>query len=149
MAPTKIDLPKLTGDITASSVTTWLNLCQDSFEAWSLMNPDTKLSVPLQILIAGLRLEAPLAAHWWSKICKQLNVLATWNEFVESIKEHFVPGSWRLDALSTFYMISQGSAAFPDYVAHLQQARASLGSAGHGFLITNLVMKCHLLFRAY
>ncbi len=148
MAPTKIDLPKLTGDLTASSVTTWLNLCQDSFEAWSLMNPDCKLPVPLQILLAGLKLEAPAAAQWWSENREGLKVLSTWKEFVDALKERFVPGSWRLDALSTFYMISQGSTTFPDFVARLQQARTTLGSAGRGFLITNSVMKCHLLFRA-
>jgi hypothetical protein len=49
MKMAKIDLPALTGDLDAANVTSWLNLCEDSFEAWSALNSDRQKIIKLPL----------------------------------------------------------------------------------------------------
>lgn len=77
-----------------------------------------------------------------------LKALKTWSAFSTAVKDRFVPANWRMDALLSFYTISQGSSSFPDFVSRLQTARNTLASAGKGFAIHDTVMKNHLLFHS-
>jgi hypothetical protein len=143
---TKLDLPTLSGTLEASTISNWLNLCDDSFQAFSLMNPTRTVDDSLRILLAGLKMESPAAATWWSENRDSLKALTTWSAFSAAVKDRFVPANWRMDALISFYAISQGSGSYPDFVSRLQMARNTLASAGKGFAIHDTVMKNHLLF---
>ena len=145
---TKLDIPTLS-DLGPASINSWLGLCQDSFDAWALMNPSKTMDDSLRILLAGIKMDAAAAAVWWSENREELRKLKTWLEFSTAVKERFVPATWRLDALSTFYDISQGSAPYMDFVSRLQDARNVLASAGKGFTIHDSVLRNHLLFRAH
>ena len=68
----KIDLPLLTGKLDTGNVSSWLNLCTDSFEVWSAMNSDKSMKVSLQIVLVGLKMESPQAKHWWNENCDEL-----------------------------------------------------------------------------
>jgi hypothetical protein len=109
---TKLELPTLAGTLDASTISNWLNLCADSFEAFSLMNPTRTIDDSLRILLAGLKMEAPAAATWWNENRDSLKALTTWAAFSTAVKDRFVPANWRMDALQTFYAISQGSSSF-------------------------------------
>ena len=63
---TKLDIPTLS-DLGPASINAWLGLCQDSFDAWSLMNPTKTIDDTLRILLAGIKMEAAPAAVWWSE----------------------------------------------------------------------------------
>jgi len=117
------------------------------FEAWDLLNPTRPLDPSLQILLAGLKLESPVAAQWWCENYEVLKKMGSWADFATAVKDHFVPASWRLDSLACFYAISQcSSKSFADFLARLQSARSALSGAGCGFTINDSVMKNHLLF---
>ena len=62
---TKIDIPALSGALDAATITAWLATCEDTFEAWDLLNPTRPLEPGLRILLASLKLESPVAAQWW------------------------------------------------------------------------------------
>ena len=51
---TKLDIPTLS-DLGPASINAWLGLCQDSFDAWSLMNPTKTIDDTLRILLAGIK----------------------------------------------------------------------------------------------
>jgi len=117
------------------------------FEAWDLLNPTRPLDPSLQILLAGLKLESPVAAQWWCENREVLKKMGSWADFATAVKDRFVPASWRLDSLACFYTISQRSSeSFADFLARLQSARSALSGAGRGFTINDSVMKNHLLF---
>ena len=112
------------------------------------MNPSRTIDDSLRILLAGLKMESPAAATWWSENRDTLKALTTWSAFSTAVKDCFVPANWRMDALLSFYAIHQGSSSFPDFVSRLQTARNTLASAGKGFAIHDSVMKNHLLFHS-
>jgi hypothetical protein len=143
---TKIDIPPLSGQLDAPAITAWLATCEDTFEAWDLLNPSRPLDTGLRVLLAGLKLESPLAAQWWCENREILKKSTTWADFATAVKDRFVPASWRLDSLSRFYAISQGSSSFSDFLTRLQSARSALSGAGRGFTINDSMMKNHLLF---
>lgn len=143
---TKIDLPTLTGNLNAANVTSWLNLCEDSFEAWSAMNSDKVMKISLQILLAGLKMDSTPAKQWWNDNLDELKLLTSWTLFASRIKDHFVPQNWRMDALAKFYSVSQGSLPFTDFVSNLQDAHNTLVSGGTGFTVSDSIIKNHLLF---
>ena len=143
---TTIDLPLLTGELDAANITSWLNLCTDSFEVWSALNSEKPVKPSLQIVLAGLKMESPLAKHWWNENRDELKVLPTWDAFAQRVKDRFVPANWRMDALAKFYKISQESSPFLDFVTALQTARNALASSGAGFTINDSIHKNHLLF---
>ena len=143
---TKIDLPILTGDLDAANVSTWLNLCMDSFEVWSAMNSDKEIKTSLQIVLAGLKMDTPAAKQWWNENRHELKLLPTWDTFAQRVKDRFVPANWRMDALAKFYQISQGSSPFLDFVTALQTARNALALSGTGFSVNDSILKNHLLF---
>jgi len=142
---TKLEIPVLTGVLDASNVNAWLNLCQDSFEVHAAVNSST-LKPSIQIVLAGIKMEAAGAKSWWNENREELKALATWDEFARKVKDRFVPANWKMDALAHFYGISQGSSGFMDYAARLQEARNTLSSGGTGFTISDSVFKNHLLF---
>jgi hypothetical protein len=146
MKMAKIDLPALTGDLDAANVTSWLNLCKDSFEAWSAMNSDKVVKVSLQVLLAGLKMESPPAKHWWNENRDDLKLVTSWNVFAQRVKDRFVPPNWHMNALAKFYSISQGTSPFTDFVTNLQNARNALASSGSGFTVNDSIIKNHLLF---
>ena len=104
------------------------------------------LKLSSQIVLAGIKMEAPAAKSWWNENHDELKALMTWEEFTKKMKDHFVLANWKMDALALFYGISQGSSSFMDYAARLQEARNTLSSGGTGFTISNSVFKNHLLF---
>ena len=106
---TTIDLSLLTGELDAANITSWLNLCTDSFEVWLALNSEKPIKPSLQIVLAGLNMESPLAKHWWNENRDELKVLPTWDAFAQRVKDRFVPANWRMDALAKFYRISQAS----------------------------------------
>lgn len=142
----KIDLPLLTGELDAANITSWLNLCTDSFEVWSAMNSDKEMKASLQIVLAGLKMDSPPAKHWWNENRDELKALPNWDAFAQRVKDRFVPANWRMDALAKFYKISQGSSPFLDFVTTLQNARNALASSGSGFTVNDSILKNHLLF---
>ena len=143
---TKIDIPALSGQLDAPTITAWLATCEDTFEAWDLLNPTRPLDTGLRVLLAGLKLESPIAAQWWCENREVLKKSESWADFTTAVKDRFVPASWRLDSLARFYAISQGSSSFSDFLGRLQSARSALSGAGRGFTINDSVMKNHLLF---
>jgi hypothetical protein len=145
---TKIDIPALSGKLDASVITAWLATCEDTFEAWDLLNPTRPLDTGLRVLLAGLKLESPVASQWWCENREVLKKSPSWADFATAVKDRFVPASWRLDSLAAFYAISQGSSSFSDFLARLQSARSALSGAGRGFTINDSVMKNHLLFNS-
>jgi len=142
---TKLEIPVLSGVLDASNINAWLNLCQDSFEVHAAVNAST-LKPSIQIVLAGIKMEAPAAKSWWNENRDELKILTTWEEFAKKVKDRFVPANWKMDALALFYGISQGSSSFMDYTAKLQDARNNLSSGGTGFTISDSVFKNHLLF---
>lgn len=143
---TKIDILALLGSLDAATIMAWLATCEDTFEAWDLLNPTRPLEPGLRILLAGLKLESPVAAQWWCENRETLKKLASWAEFATAVKDRFVPASWRLDSLASFYAVSQGTSSFSSFLARLQAARSALSGAGKGFTINDSIMKNHLLF---
>ena len=143
---TKIDIPALLGTLDAAVITAWLVICEDTFDAWDLLNPTRPLEPSLRILLAGLKLESPVAAQWWCENRETLKKSGSWAEFATAVKDRFVPASWRLDSLASFYAVSQGSSSFSSFLAHLQAARSVLSGAGKGFTVNDSIMKNHLLF---
>ena len=142
---TKLDVPVLTGILNAPNINFWLNLCQDSFEVQAAIT-STMLRPAIQIVLCGLKMEAPAVKSWWNENRDQLKLLATWEEFAMKVKEHFIPANWKMDALALFYTISQGSSLFMDYASALQDAHNALSSGGTGFTISDSIFKNHLLF---
>jgi hypothetical protein len=45
----------------APTITAWLAMCEDTFEAWDLLNPAHPLDTNLKILLEGFKLESPVA----------------------------------------------------------------------------------------
>jgi Retrotransposon gag protein len=142
---TKLEIPVLSGVLDASTVNAWLNLCQDSFEVHAAVNSST-LKPTIQIVLAGIKMEASAAKSWWNENRDELKALTTWDEFAKKVKDRFVPANWKMDALAHFYGISQGSLGFMDFATRLQEARNTLSSGGTGFTISDSVFKNHLLF---
>jgi hypothetical protein len=118
----------------------------DSFEVWSAMNSDKVIKASLQIVLAGLKMDAPAAKQWWNENRDELKLLPTWETFAQRVKDRFVPANWRMDALAKFYQISQGSSPFLDFVTTLQTARNALALSGTGFSVNDSILKNHLLF---
>ena len=143
---TKIELPLLTGELDTTNISSWLNLCADSFEVWSAMNADKTIKASLQIVLAGLKMDSPPAKHWWNENRDELKLLPTWDAFSQRVKDRFVPPNWRMDALAKFYSITQGSSPFASFVTSLQTARNALTSSGTGYTISDSILKNHLLF---
>ena len=89
---TKLEIPVLSGILDASNVNSWLNLCQDSFEVHAAVNSST-LKPSIQIVLAGIKIEAVAARSLWNENREELKVLATWDEFTKKVKDHFVPAN--------------------------------------------------------
>lgn len=142
---TKLEIPVLSGILDASNINSWLNLCQDLFEVHAAVNLST-LKPSIQIVLTGIKMEAVAARSWWNENHEELKVLATWDEFVKKVKDHFVPANWKMDTLAHFYAILQGLSSFVDYAVKLQEACNTLSSGGTGFTISDSIFKNHLLF---
>jgi hypothetical protein len=142
---TKLDIPALSGSLDVFTVNGCLNLCQDLFKVHAMLNT-TVLKLTIQIVLAGIKIEAPMARNWWNKNHEELKVLAMWDNFARRVREHFVPANWRMDALASFYMISQSSTSFTDFATKLQEAHNTLSTGSTGFTISESVLKNHLLF---
>lgn len=77
-----------------------------------------------------------------------LKQLATWEEFASRFKDRFIPSGWHIDALARFYDVSQDFDDFRSFLASLQAAQNTLGSAGDAYAISDSVFKNHLFFFA-
>jgi len=97
---TKIDVLALSGQLDAPAITAWLATCEDTFEAWDLLNLTHPLDTSLWVLLTGLKLESPIAAQWWCENCDVLKKSESWVDFATAVKDHFIPASWRLDSLA-------------------------------------------------
>ena len=142
---TKLEISVLSGVLGALNVNSWLNLCKDSFEVHAAVNSST-LKPSIQIILAGIKMEAVAVRSWWNENYEELKVLATWDKFAKKVKDHFVLANWKMDVLMHFYAISQGSSSFVDYAVRLQEAHNTLSSGGTGFTISDSIFKNHLLF---
>ncbi|KAH6917795.1 hypothetical protein BKA70DRAFT_1186 [Coprinopsis sp. MPI-PUGE-AT-0042] len=149
MPSTKLDLPSLVSPISASSVSAWLDNCEDAFEVFSTMNPTADIKVSAQITMVGLKMVAPEAAQWWNENRATMKALTTYAEFVAKVRERFTPSGWKMDALATFYATRQGKLSFADFVTAAQSARGVLGTAGSAWKITDAMFKNHLLFHCH
>ncbi|KAJ7764776.1 hypothetical protein B0H16DRAFT_1798178 [Mycena metata] len=145
----KLDFPKLVGELTPASIHGWLGRCEDTLEAWEAINSEKTIAPKVIITLAGLKMEEATAATWWSENRTELKALGSWAEFAGKVKARFVPSNWRMAALATFYSIQQGPTAFPAFAKALVDARNVLASAGAGYTINDSMMKNHLLFYAH
>lgn len=144
----RLQFPAL-ASIEPATINAWLNRCEDAFELWSLTGTTLRtMDESLRVLLAGTRMEEPVAAQWWNENRETLKALKAWTAFVSAVKERFIPASWKMDGLLAFYLISQGSLPFLDFVTRLQAARTAIASAGKGIAISDTIMKNHLLFHA-
>ena len=89
---TKLEVPTLSGTLDASTVNGWLNLCQDSFEVHVAVNA-SPLKVSIQIVLAGIKMEAPTARSWWNENREDLKSLTTCDDFATRVKDRFVPAN--------------------------------------------------------
>jgi hypothetical protein len=142
---TKLEIPKLAGDLDAAAIMAWLNSCHDSFEVHTAVN-NAVLTPATQITLAGLKMESPTARAWWHENRDELKALPTWAEFDRRVRERFMPANWKMDALARFYLITQGSAPFSSFVTSLQESRNAIALAGVGFTVSDSVFKNYLLF---
>ncbi|KAJ7119394.1 hypothetical protein C8R46DRAFT_1238667 [Mycena filopes] len=145
----KLDFPKLTGELTPATIHGWLGRCEDTFEAWEALNPDKTMKPQVIITLAGLKMEERAAATWWNENRAELKKLSSWAEFAGKVKARFVPSNWRMAALGAFHAIQQGQTPFPDFAKTLVEARNVLASGGVGYVITDSVLKNHLLFYSH
>jgi len=93
---TKLEIPVLSGNLNTLNVNAWLNLCQDSFKVHAAVNSST-LKPSIQIVLARIKMEAPAVKSWWNENHEELKTLMTWEEFVKKVKDHFIPGSSKLE----------------------------------------------------
>ncbi|KAJ7188448.1 hypothetical protein C8R46DRAFT_1205609 [Mycena filopes] len=108
-AMSKLDFPKLTGELTPTAIHGWLGRCEDTFEAWEALNPDKSMKVQVIVTLA------------------ELKKLSSWTEFAAKVKARFVPSNWRMAALGVFHAIHQGQSTFPEFSKSLVEARNVLG----------------------
>ena len=85
-----LKIPVLSGIFDASTVNAWLNLCQDSFEVHAAVNRSI-LKPSIQIVLAGIKMEAAAVKSWWNENHKKLKTLMAWENFVKKVKDQFVP----------------------------------------------------------
>ncbi|KAJ8475433.1 hypothetical protein ONZ45_g15607 [Pleurotus djamor] len=144
----RCDVPTLSGVLTAPldgpMVNTWIDRCEDEFDAYTLIN-NVVLPDQLRILFASMKLEHPDARAWWSERREELKTLGAWTTFASRLRERFVSVNWRLDALARFYSIRQNG-PFNSFVAELLSARNALSSAGSGYVLSDSTVKNHILF---
>ena len=76
----------LTGIFDASNVNAWLNLCQDSFKVHAAVNSAT-LKLLIQIILAGIKMEAAAVKSWWNENREELKGLSTWDKFAKKVKD--------------------------------------------------------------
>jgi hypothetical protein len=145
----KLDYPKLNEELSPTVIHGWLGRCEDTFESWQAMNPDKLIAARTLIMLAGLKMEESMAATWWNENRDKLKKLESWAEFAQEVKDRFVPSNWRMLALAAFYSIQQGSSSFLEFTKALQNARNALAGASQSWVISDAVLKNHLLFSSH
>ncbi|KAJ7769766.1 hypothetical protein B0H14DRAFT_2632658 [Mycena olivaceomarginata] len=145
----KLEFPKLTESLTPAVIHGWLGRCEDTYEAWQAMNQDKTIAPGTLITLAGLKMEENTAATWWNENRADLKGLKSWDLFAQKVKDRFVPSNWRMAALAAFYAIQQGSSMFAKFADSLQNARNALAGAGVGYMISDSILKNHLLFHSH
>ncbi|KAJ7879255.1 hypothetical protein B0H14DRAFT_3773892 [Mycena olivaceomarginata] len=126
-AMSKLDYPKLNEELSLTVIHGWLGRCEDTFESWQAMNPDKLIAACTLIMLAGLKMEESTAATWWNENCDKLKKLESWAEFAQE----------------------QGSSSFLEFAKALQNVRNALAGAGQSWVISNAVLKNHLLFLSH
>ncbi|KAF7337157.1 hypothetical protein MVEN_02153700 [Mycena venus] len=148
-AMSKLDFPKLNEELTSMAIHSWLGRCEDTYETWQALNPDKTMAPCMLITLVGLKMEESTVATWWNENREKLKKLEAWVEFAQEVKDRFVPSNWRMVALATFYSVQQGQLTFPAFVKALQNTCNALVGAGQGWVISDAILKNHLLFHSH
>ncbi|KAF5374516.1 hypothetical protein D9615_009034 [Tricholomella constricta] len=135
------------GPITPSAINDWLSQCENGFAIYAATKSEKspELDVVTKIRLTGTQLHEPSAAAWWNAGRKEFLKLATWEEFEKQIWKRFMAKGYKLIALCTFFLCSQGRQSFAEYSAALMEARNLAGST----VITPTIYKYQLLFHAH
>jgi hypothetical protein len=110
------------------------------------MNLDKLIAVCMLITLTGLKMDQSTATTWWNENHDKLKKLGSWAEFAQEVKDRFIPSNWCMLALVAFYSIQQGSSSFLNFAKALQNACNALTGAGQSWVISDIVLKNHLLF---
>ncbi|KIJ27270.1 hypothetical protein M422DRAFT_191235 [Sphaerobolus stellatus SS14] len=137
-------LSPFVGPLTPSAIEEWLGQCEDGFTIYATTKNEKTpaLTVEIQVRLTGTQLQEPSAAAWWSAGRKEFLKLESWAAFEKQIKARFMPKGYKLIALRTFFLCSQGRLPFLEYASILTEARNITGSTA----ITPTIYKYQLLF---
>ncbi|KIJ37764.1 hypothetical protein M422DRAFT_259602 [Sphaerobolus stellatus SS14] len=140
-------IPEFHGPLTASSLTAWLGQCDDGFAIYSAMKTDKSpdLNVMTKIRLTGSQLKESTAAAWWTAGRKEFLTTMTYETFVKKLEGRFMPKGYKLVALRTLFLCSQGRSQFSDYAAALVEAHNALSEK----VINANLYKYHLLFHSH
>ncbi|KAF6753826.1 hypothetical protein DFP72DRAFT_394630 [Ephemerocybe angulata] len=133
------------GPLTANGLKVWLGQCEDGFDNYQDTHKGAELGVKTRIRLTGASLAELQMAEWWSVGRKEYLELATWEMFVQKLKDRFLPVDWKTDALEKFYGCMQGKRDFRVFAAELVQCCGTLPSG----TISTTIIKYHLLFFAH
>ncbi|KAF7324167.1 Reverse transcriptase domain-containing protein [Mycena kentingensis (nom. inval.)] len=125
---TRLVFPVFTDDPTPVSVRNWLET---------------------RIILAGMKLEQEELASWWNENRETLKALTSWDSFKTKLRERWVRGTWRDEALVDFYDLRQGADTFSGFYKRLEAARGVLTAAAGEYTINDTVFKNHLLAFAH
>ena len=135
------------GPITPTALEAWLGQCEDGFAIYTSTKSDKTpdLDVPTKIRLTGTHLHEPSMAAWWNANRKEFLKLASWDALEKQIRSRFMPKGYKLMALRSFFLCSQGKSTFSDYAATLAEARNGVGPS----IISASIYKYQLLFHAH
>lgn len=145
MAP-RLEVPTFSGPLSAQTITTHLNRCEDAFQLYEALGGDA-VSPANRILVVGFKFDEPSVAQWWNDNRATLKALPTWSEFRGKVLARFVPVGWDTDALCAFYMLRQGTGDYTTFVSAVQSGKDAVGTGA--LKVSAQVHKNHLLFHAH
>ncbi|KAF7299491.1 Reverse transcriptase domain-containing protein [Mycena indigotica] len=144
-----IVFPAFTDEPTPLSIRSWIGRCEDTMESFEAMNPSHNLTARNFITLAGLKLEQRAVSDWWEENRDELKKLSCFDDFTLKLREKFVRSTWRIEALSDFYDLRQGSLDAKQWVKAIERARGLLNAAGDEFKLADNIIVHHLLFYAH
>ncbi len=135
------------GPLTPTALDAWLGQCEDAFAIFASTKSEKtpKLDEPTKIRLVGTQLHEPSMAAWWNANRKEFLKLATWELLEKQIRNRFMPKGYKLIALRTFFLCTQGNLTFTEYAAALAEARNAVGPS----VISSSIYKYQLLFHAH
>ncbi|KIJ25779.1 hypothetical protein M422DRAFT_273237 [Sphaerobolus stellatus SS14] len=116
----------------------------DGFAVYTATKTDKSpaLDLSTNIRLTGTQLKESTTAAWWTPRRKEFLTTTIYEAFVEKLEGRFMPKGYKLVALGTFFLCSQGRSHFSNYPAALAEA------LGEKVIDANLY-KYHLLFHSH